>query len=91
MKQMKNVAVSHSDPEVLEACSKTYSCLSNENQTGQSCQVSLAKKELIKQLVDTYSQMLDDVLQEVSHIVLRIHWTWLCRTRYETFQTFPFI
>lgn len=64
LKQMKTVAVSHSDPEVLEACSKTYSCLSNENQTGQSCQVSLAKKELIKQLVDTYSQMLDDVLQE---------------------------
>ncbi|XP_075192749.1 LOW QUALITY PROTEIN: cohesin subunit SA-2-like [Anomaloglossus baeobatrachus] len=64
MTQMKSIAVSHSDPEVLEACSKTYSSLSNDNQTSQNCQVSLSRKELIKHLVDTYSQMLDDVLQE---------------------------
>ncbi|XP_073397533.1 cohesin subunit SA-2-like isoform X4 [Dendrobates tinctorius] len=69
MKQMKSIAVSHSDLEVLEVCSKTYRSLSNENQTSQKCQVSLSKKELIKHLVDTYSQMLDDVLQEVSQIV----------------------
>ncbi|XP_073520534.1 cohesin subunit SA-2-like isoform X2 [Phyllobates terribilis] len=64
MKQMKSIAVSHSDLEVLEVCSKTYGSLSNENQSSQNCQVSLSKKELIKHLVDTYSQMLDDVLQE---------------------------
>ncbi|XP_075708675.1 cohesin subunit SA-2-like isoform X2 [Rhinoderma darwinii] len=64
LKQMKSIAISHSDPEVLEACSKTYSILSNENQNGQNSQVSLSKRELIKHLVDTYSQMLDDVLQE---------------------------
>ncbi|XP_069826922.1 cohesin subunit SA-2-like isoform X2 [Dendropsophus ebraccatus] len=64
LKQMKSIAVSYSDPEVLEACSKTYSSLSNENQTIQNCLVSDSKKELIRHLVDTYSQMLDDVLQE---------------------------
>ncbi|XP_069613970.1 cohesin subunit SA-2-like isoform X2 [Ranitomeya imitator] len=64
LKQMRSIAVSHSDLEVLEVCSKTYSSLSNESQTSQNCQVSLSKKELIKHLVDTYSQMLDDVLQE---------------------------
>ncbi|XP_040281099.1 cohesin subunit SA-2-like isoform X1 [Bufo bufo] len=64
LKQMKSIAVGHSDSEVLEACSKTYSSLSHENHTRENCQVSVSKKELIKHLVDTYSQMLDDVLQE---------------------------
>ncbi|XP_066435756.1 cohesin subunit SA-2-like isoform X2 [Eleutherodactylus coqui] len=64
LKQMKSIAVSHSEAEVLEACSKTYSSLSNEKQSSPNCQVSLSKKELISHLVDTYSRVLDDVLQE---------------------------
>ncbi|XP_056411819.1 cohesin subunit SA-2-like isoform X2 [Hyla sarda] len=64
LKQMKSITMSHSDPEVLEACSKAYSSLSNENQTIQNCQVSHSKKELIKHLVDSYSHMLDDVLHK---------------------------
>ncbi|KAM3934220.1 cohesin subunit SA-2-like [Leptodactylus fuscus] len=64
LKQMKSIAISHSEPEILEACSKTYSSLSNENHSTQNCLVQLSKKELITHLVDTYSQMLDDVLQE---------------------------
>ncbi|KAG9492281.1 hypothetical protein GDO78_000671 [Eleutherodactylus coqui] len=64
LKQMKSIAVSHSEAEVLEACSKTYSSLSNEKQSSPNCQVSLSKKELINHLVDTYSRVLDDVLQE---------------------------
>ncbi|KAG8586674.1 hypothetical protein GDO81_005448 [Engystomops pustulosus] len=64
LKQIKHIVISHTDQEVLEACSKTYSSLRSENHTRQNCQVSLSKKELIRHLLDTYSQMLKDVQQE---------------------------
>ncbi|XP_075056168.1 cohesin subunit SA-2-like isoform X2 [Mixophyes fleayi] len=63
LKQMKHIAVSHSDPQVLEACSKTYSRLGKDNLVNQNC-VNLSKRQLIDHLVDTYNQMLDDILQE---------------------------
>ncbi|XP_063809158.1 cohesin subunit SA-2-like [Pseudophryne corroboree] len=63
VKQMKHITLSHSEPEVLEACSKAYSSLSEENLVNQNC-INLSKRQLIDHLVDTYSQMLDDILQE---------------------------
>lgn len=66
LKHMEHIAVNHSDTDVLEVCSKTYSNLSKENLASLSV-VSLSKKRLIDHLLDTFSQMLEDILQEVSY------------------------
>ncbi|XP_068124209.1 cohesin subunit SA-2-like isoform X2 [Hyperolius riggenbachi] len=63
LKYMEDIAIKHSELEVLEVCSKTYSSLSKENLAIQN-QVNLSKKHLIDHLVDNFSQMLDDILQE---------------------------
>ncbi|OCT92516.1 cohesin subunit SA-2 isoform X2 [Xenopus laevis] len=63
LNELKHVALTHSDPEVLEACSKAYIGLGEEDLESH-VSVSLARRQLIKQLVDTFSQMLHDLLQE---------------------------
>ncbi|OCT95350.1 cohesin subunit SA-2 isoform X2 [Xenopus laevis] len=63
LNELKHVALTHSDPEVLEACSKAYISLGKED-LEHHVSVGLAKREMIEQLVDTFSQMLHDLLQE---------------------------
>ncbi|KAM4700235.1 cohesin subunit SA-2-like [Discoglossus pictus] len=63
LKQMRQIAMEHSDPEVLESCSKAYSSLCKENLASNSRAI-ICKRQLISDLVDTFSQMLDDILQE---------------------------
>ncbi|XP_053311191.1 cohesin subunit SA-2-like [Spea bombifrons] len=63
LKQIKMVVESHSVPEVLEACSKAYRSLSKEN-LACHIRVSLSMRQLVEQLVDNFSQMLDKILQE---------------------------
>ncbi|MEE6470548.1 hypothetical protein FKM82_009001 [Ascaphus truei] len=63
LKQLRHIVVHHSDTEVLEACSKAYCSLGKE-ELASHLWVSLSKRQLIDQLVDTFNQMLDDILQE---------------------------
>ncbi|KAE8625694.1 hypothetical protein XENTR_v10006366 [Xenopus tropicalis] len=63
LNELKHVAMTHSDPEVLEACSKAYMSMGKEN-VESLVSVVLAKRQLIEQLVDMFSQMLRDMLQE---------------------------
>ncbi|KAM4796816.1 cohesin subunit SA-2-like [Rhinophrynus dorsalis] len=63
LKQLNEIVMSHSDQEVLEACSKVYVYLGKEN-LASHMQVSLSRRQLIDHLMDTFCQMLDVILQE---------------------------
>ncbi|XP_063315514.1 cohesin subunit SA-2-like [Pelobates fuscus] len=63
LKQIQAIVEYHSAPEVLEACSKAYRSLSKENLESH-VQVNLSKTQLVEQLVGTFSQKLEDILQE---------------------------
>ncbi|KAM8977456.1 cohesin subunit SA-2-like [Pelodytes ibericus] len=63
LKQIQSIVDNHSTPEVLEACSKAYRSLGKEN-LACHVHVSLSKRQLIEQIVDTYNQILEDLLQE---------------------------
>uniref|UniRef100_A0A8C5LZH0 Cohesin subunit SA n=1 Tax=Leptobrachium leishanense TaxID=445787 RepID=A0A8C5LZH0_9ANUR len=65
LKQIHSIVENHSVPEVLEACSKAYQSLSNES-LASHVRVSLSKRQLIEQLVDSFNQKLEDLLQQVS-------------------------
>ncbi|XP_053561439.1 cohesin subunit SA-2 [Bombina bombina] len=63
LKQIRHIVVEHSDPLVLEACSKAYSSLCKEDLSNHT-RVQLSMRQLIDDLVDTLDQMLNDILQE---------------------------
>ncbi|KAG8430668.1 hypothetical protein GDO86_020184 [Hymenochirus boettgeri] len=63
LNQLNHTVEIHSDPEVLEACSKAYISLSKRNLECQA-NVDLSKKQLMDQLVDTFNKMLHDILHE---------------------------
>lgn len=54
----------HTDTEVLEACSKTYHALCNEEFTIFN-RVDIARSQLLDELVDKFNRLLEDFLQEV--------------------------
>lgn len=55
----------HTDTEVLEACSKTYHALCNEEFTIFN-RVDIARSQLLDELVDKFNRLLEDFLQEVT-------------------------
>ncbi|KAM9320008.1 cohesin subunit SA-2-like [Gastrophryne carolinensis] len=63
LKHIEHIAINQSDLEVLEICSKAYSSLNKENPASLN-KINLSKRRLIDHLVDTFSQMLDDIIQE---------------------------
>uniref|UniRef100_A0A4X2L9M1 Cohesin subunit SA n=1 Tax=Vombatus ursinus TaxID=29139 RepID=A0A4X2L9M1_VOMUR len=63
LKEMKELVHRHTDLNILEACSKVYSILCNEQLTIYPI-VSEALRQLIDDLVDDFSQLLDDFFQE---------------------------
>ncbi|XP_029458930.1 cohesin subunit SA-2-like isoform X2 [Rhinatrema bivittatum] len=63
LRQLKDIAEKHSDSKVLEACSRTYNFLCNEELINDS-RVSLARSQLIDAFVDKLNQLLDDLLQK---------------------------
>lgn len=54
----------HTDIDVLEACSKTYHALCNEEFTIFN-RVDIARSQLIDELADKFNRLLEDFLQEV--------------------------
>ncbi|KPP72993.1 cohesin subunit SA-2-like, partial [Scleropages formosus] len=63
LRQIKEVVEKHTDTEVLEACSKTYHALCNEEFTIFN-RVDIARSHLLDELVDKFNRLLEDFLQE---------------------------
>ncbi|XP_038630916.1 cohesin subunit SA-2 isoform X2 [Scyliorhinus canicula] len=63
LRQLKNIVEKHVDTDVLEACSKTYHALCNDEYTIFN-RVDITRSQLIDELVDKFSHMLEDFLQE---------------------------
>ena len=54
----------HTETDVLEACSKTYSILCSEEYTIMN-RVDIARSQLIDEMCDRFSHSVEDLLQEV--------------------------
>ncbi|MGH0147331.1 UNVERIFIED_CONTAM: hypothetical protein FKN15_015041 [Acipenser sinensis] len=77
-KQMKDVIEKHTDPEVLEACSRTYQTLWSEEMAIYN-QVNVSRSQLINQWVDKFNQLLKDFLQELHrHVSYLVDSLWDC-------------
>ncbi|MCJ8745934.1 hypothetical protein PDJAM_G00135980 [Pangasius djambal] len=63
LKQIKLVVEKHTETEVLEACSKTYSILCSEEYTIMN-RVDIARSQLIDELSDRFNHSVEDLLQE---------------------------
>uniref|UniRef100_A0A7N8WNV1 Cohesin subunit SA n=1 Tax=Mastacembelus armatus TaxID=205130 RepID=A0A7N8WNV1_9TELE len=63
LRQIKEIVEKHTDTEVLEACSKTYHALCNEEFTIFN-RVDIARSQLLDELVDKFNRLLEDFLQE---------------------------
>ncbi len=70
LKQIKFVVEKHTDMEVLEACSKTYSILCSEDYTIMN-RVDIGRSQLIDELVDRFNHSVEELLQAV-----RALWRW---------------
>lgn len=64
LRQIREIVEKHTDTEVLEACSKTYHALCNEEFTIFN-KVDIARSQLLDELVDKFNRLLEDFLQEV--------------------------
>ncbi|XP_078065184.1 cohesin subunit SA-1 isoform X1 [Mustelus asterias] len=63
LKQTKFVVEKHIESDVLESCSKTYNILCSEEYTIQN-RVNIARSQMIDELVERFSQSVEDLLQE---------------------------
>ena len=64
LRQIREIVEKHTDTEVLESCSKTYHALCNEEFTIFN-RVDIARSQLLDELVDKFTRLLEDFLQEV--------------------------
>ena len=64
---MRYVVEKHTEPEVLEACSRTYSILCSEDHTIMN-RVDIARSQLIDELADRFNHSVEDLLQEVGGV-----------------------
>ncbi|KAF4091293.1 hypothetical protein AMELA_G00035380 [Ameiurus melas] len=63
LRQIREIVEKHTDTDVLEACSKTYHALCNEEFTIFN-RVDIARSQLLDELVDKFNKLLEDFLQE---------------------------
>lgn len=61
----------HTEADVLEACSKTYSILCSEEYTIQN-RVDVAHSQLIDELADRFSHAVEELLQNVSALLVTL-------------------
>ncbi|KQK77836.1 cohesin subunit SA-2 isoform X4 [Amazona aestiva] len=64
LRQIRDIVEKHTDIDVLEACSKTYHALCNEEFTIFN-RVDIARSQLIDELADKFNRLLEDFLQEI--------------------------
>lgn len=77
LKQMKFVVEKHTETEVLEACSRTYSTLCSEEYTIMN-RVDIARSQLVDEMVDRFCHSVEDLLQEVGPRAHARHFGWSC-------------
>uniref|UniRef100_A0A671NS77 Cohesin subunit SA n=1 Tax=Sinocyclocheilus anshuiensis TaxID=1608454 RepID=A0A671NS77_9TELE len=63
LRQIREIVEKHTDTDVLEACSKTYHSLCNEEFTIFN-RVDIARSQLLDEQVDKFNRLLEDFLQE---------------------------
>ncbi|KAL0973791.1 hypothetical protein UPYG_G00211210 [Umbra pygmaea] len=63
LRQIREIVEKHTDTEVLEMCSKTYHALCNEEYTIFN-KVDIARSQMLDELVDKFTRLLEDFLQE---------------------------
>ncbi|XP_067241929.1 cohesin subunit SA-2 isoform X1 [Chanodichthys erythropterus] len=63
LRQIREIVEKHTDTDVLEACSKTYHSLCNEEFTIFN-RVDIARSQLLDEQVDKFNKLLEDFLQE---------------------------
>ncbi|KAG7510786.1 cohesin subunit SA-1 [Solea senegalensis] len=63
LKQIRLVVEKHIEPDVLEACSKTYSILCSEEYTIMN-RVDIARSQLIDEMTDRFAHSVEELLQE---------------------------
>uniref|UniRef100_A0A8B9IVE2 Cohesin subunit SA n=1 Tax=Amazona collaria TaxID=241587 RepID=A0A8B9IVE2_9PSIT len=61
LRQIRDIVEKHTDIDVLEACSKTYHALCNEEFTIFN-RVDIARSQLIDELADKFNRLLEDFL-----------------------------
>ncbi|CAI9618616.1 unnamed protein product [Staurois parvus] len=64
LKQIRFVVEKHTEADVLEACSKTYSILCSEEYTIQN-RVDVAHSQLIDELADRFTHAVEELLQNL--------------------------
>uniref|UniRef100_A0A8C3JYJ9 Cohesin subunit SA n=1 Tax=Calidris pygmaea TaxID=425635 RepID=A0A8C3JYJ9_9CHAR len=62
LRQIRDIVEKHTDIDVLEACSKTYHALCNEEFTIFN-RVDIARSQLIDELADKFNRLLEDFLK----------------------------
>ncbi|XP_063058335.1 cohesin subunit SA-2a [Engraulis encrasicolus] len=63
LRQVREVVEKHTETDVLEACSKTYYALSNEDYTIFN-RVDIARSQLLDEQIDKFNRLLEEFLQE---------------------------
>ncbi|XP_028251212.1 cohesin subunit SA-1a [Parambassis ranga] len=63
LKQIRLVVEKHTETDVLEACSKTYSILCSEEYTIMN-RVDIARSQLIDEMTDRFTHSVEELLQE---------------------------
>uniref|UniRef100_A0A8C1G2S9 Cohesin subunit SA n=1 Tax=Cyprinus carpio carpio TaxID=630221 RepID=A0A8C1G2S9_CYPCA len=71
LKQIRVVVDKHTEMEVLEACSKTYSILCSEEYTIMN-RVDIARSQLIDELMDRFAHSVEDLLPIPSDFVFEM-------------------
>lgn len=64
LRQIREVVEKHTETDVLEACSRTFYALSNEEYTIFN-RVDIARSQLLDEQVDKLNRLLEEFLQEV--------------------------
>lgn len=63
LRQIRDIVEKHTDTDVLEACSKTFHALCNEEYTIFN-RVDIARSQLLDEQVDKFARLLEDFLQD---------------------------
>lgn len=86
---MRFVVEKHTEPEVLEACSRTYSILCSEEHTIMN-RVDISRSQLIDELADRFNHSVEDLLQEVGGIDVAQTGMWSSRQAFSSCLFFVF-
>lgn len=71
LRQVRDVVEKHTHTDVLEACSKTFHALCNEEFTIYN-RVDIVRSQMLDEQIDKFHRLLEDVLQEVCVVIFSV-------------------